>query len=199
MKLYRCQILMLAITCFLCAYAFAQSQSLTVERHGDHLHVMAAKLHFLKGPALEKLHNGATVHYIFTITVNAQNNEMKSYQLRERFAISYDLWEEKFSVVHSTMHNRSASRLSADMAETWCLENMPIAVREIPASHPFMVRLECSIDESEKEDGGKGDYLLSLEGLYEVFSRKRSDQPIKCEAASGSLRLDNLKAVKQTR
>jgi hypothetical protein len=85
------------------------------------------------------------------------------------------------------------------MAEAWCLENMPITVREITASHPFMIRLECSINESEGEDDGKSDYLLSLEGLYEVFSRKRSDQPLKCEAASGSLRLDNLKSVKQNR
>ncbi len=189
----------LAIACILGAVALAQSVSLTVERHGDYLHVAAPQLHFLSGKALEKLHNGASVAYVITLAAIAEHSHTPAFQLQARFAISFDLWEEKYSVVQTGPNGRAASRLTAPMAEAWCLENMPLPVQAVPALEPFVIRLECSIDEVAAGDGSKSSSMTTLARLIDVFSRRSSEKPLRWEAATGPLRLADLKSVKQAR
>jgi len=196
----RCRrILLLAIACILGALALAQSQPLIVERHGDYLHVAAPQLHFISGKALERLHNGSSVIYVLTLRAVMEHAGKPAFEIRERFVVSYDLWEEKYSVVQTGPDGRATSRLTAVMAEAWCLENMPMPVRAVPEGQPFMIRLECSIDESEEASGDKSDSGLTLAGLIDVFSRKRSEAPLRWNAAAGPMRLGDLKNIKQAR
>jgi hypothetical protein len=196
MKCFQCGILFLAVAGFLSSRAAAQSPSLVVERHGDYLHVAAPQLHFLEGRALQKLHDGATVIYVFTLTATAEHAHTPAIRLKERFAISFDLWEERYSVVRIGSNNRSASRLTATSAEAWCLDNMPVPVQAIPTQRSFMLRLECSVDESNDEDGDKNGPKPTLTGLIDIFSRKKSEGPLRWEATAGPLNLSELKSVK---
>ena len=91
------------------------------------------------------------------------------------------------------------SRLTAEMAEAWCLENMPIPVQEVPEKKAFVIRLMCSIKESEWENGGKSSSGLTLANLIEVFSRKEKEEPPRWEATSGPIRVDSLKDVERSR
>ena len=113
--------------------------------------------------------------------------------------MSFDLWEEKFSVVKAGPGGRSASRLSAAMAEAWCLENLPLPVRVVPAQEPFVIRWECRIGENEEESVGDTRPALTLAGLIDVFSRKKSEVPPKWEATAGPLRLQDVKTVRRAR
>ena len=198
MKCYRYQILLIAVAGLMGASVLATSKSLVVEHCGDHLQVSAPQLHFLEGKAVEALHNGSTVTYVISLAVVAEQTVKPTLLLQERFLVSFDLWEEKYSVVQAGPGGRAASRLTAVMTEAWCLENMPIPLRAVPERQSFMIRLECSIDESENESGKKGNSSLTLAGLIDIFSLKREAEPLKWEADSGPLRLDDLKRIDQT-
>jgi hypothetical protein len=99
MKSYRYCILLTCFAGIVCLQIQAQSQSLIVERKGKELHVAAPQLHFLEGKPLEQLHNGASVTYALTLTLTSGFSA--TMRLQERFVLSYDLWEEKFSVVQA--------------------------------------------------------------------------------------------------
>lgn len=183
---------MLTIYILLCIAGLAQSSSILLERHGDRLDVTAPQLHFLSGKAVEKLQNGSTVTYVLTLTVSPENSKKQSFRLYEKFTVSYDLWEEKYSVVKVT-GGRAASRLTAVMAEAWCLENMPIPIRSIPERQPFMIKLECSIEEKGEKENGET-FSLTLPRLVEIFSRKKQEAPQWWEISAGPFRLEELKS-----
>jgi dihydroneopterin aldolase len=196
MKLYRTLLVIIA-----CAWSFpalSQPRSLQVERRGDQLHISAPQLRFLQGKALEKLHNGSTVAYAVTLTAVAEHTRKTAFTLRERFVVSYDLWEERYSIVQSGTNSRTVSRLSAMMAEVWILESMTIPVRLIPERQPFMIELACSIEESEAANGNGENSALTLAGIIDIFSRKKSEAPLRWEASSGPLRLSDVINSKQT-
>jgi hypothetical protein len=138
------------------------------------------------------------VTYILSLAVVEEQNTKPTLLLQERFLVSYDLWEEKYSVVHAGPGDRAASRLTAAMAEAWCLKNMPVPLQDVPERRSFMVRLECSIEENENGDGGKSNFRLTLAALIDIFSRKRETESLKREATAGPLRLDDLKRLNQT-
>lgn len=199
MKCYQYRILLIAVAGILGASVLAKSNSLTAEHHGDHLRVRTVQMRFMEGEALERLHNGSTVAYVLSLSVTEGQNAKPAFLLEERFLVSYDLWEEKYSVVQDGPGGRASSRLTSAMAEAWCLENMPIPLQAVPERQSFVIRLECSIEEHENGNNGKRNSGLTLAGLIDVFSRKRKTEPPKWEAVSGFLRLDDLKSSRKAR
>lgn len=193
----RRRFLLIAVAGILGANVLAKSVSLVIENCGDHLRVSAPQMHFLEGKALEMLHNGSTVTYILTLTVDAEQAANPAFLLQEQFLISYDLWEEKYSVVQTGPEGRSASRLTPVMAEAWCLENMPIPLQAVPERQSFMVRLECSVKGNNTSKREPFRFELTLAGLIDIFSRKSETEPPKWEAAAGPLQLDDLKRINQ--
>ncbi len=171
---------------------WAQSVLLIVEIDGPHLRVAAPQLRFLEGKPLEQLHNGASLTYALKLTI-APARGLPLTRLEERFGVSYDLWEEKFSVVQAGPPRRSASHLSAAQAVAWCLENMPLPRPELPAEKTFVVELECRVAENEVEGANEGRRSLTVAGLIDIFSRKETDALPRWHATSGLLRLADLK------
>ena len=98
MKCYQYRLLLIAVAGILGANLLAESNSLTVEHHGDHLQVRAVQMRFIEGEALERLHNGSTVAYVLSLSVTVGQNAKPASLLEERFLVSYDLWEERLGV-----------------------------------------------------------------------------------------------------
>jgi hypothetical protein len=193
MKCSRYLILLMAMECLLCVEARAQLGSLEVELRGDHLRISTPQLHFLEGKALERLHNGSTVTYIIALTAGQEHARTPAFRLQKRFIISFDLWEEKYSVVQSEPGGSAASHLTAIHAEAWCLEAMPVPLGVIPAQQPFVIKLECFVEKNEEEKRGENRSGLTLAGLIDIFSRRKSEAPLHWEASAGPLRLSDLK------
>jgi hypothetical protein len=170
-----------------------------VERRGTTLHVAAPHLHFLEGKPLEQLHNGASVTYVFSLTLTADRSSAPAFRLQERFIVSFDLWEEKFSVVQAGTPGRSGSHLTAAMAEAWCLDNLPVPMPALPAEKTFVIKLEWSVAENESENSSEIRPGLTLAGLIDVFSRKGREAPPRWQAISGRLRLVDLKDKKDNK
>jgi hypothetical protein len=180
----------------LCPRLPAQSQALAVERRGNYLHVAVPQLHLLEGKPLERLHNGASVTYVFSLTLTADRSSAATFRLQERFIVSFDLWEEKFSVVQAGSSGRSGSHLTADLAEAWCLDNLPVPVAALPAEKTFVIKLEWAVAENESENSSESRSGLTLAGLIDVFSRKGREASPRWQAVSGHMRLADLKDKK---
>jgi hypothetical protein len=179
---------MICLAACACGQLLAQPNPLIVARQGNHLLITAPRLHFLEGKPLEQLHNGASVTYIFNLTVAAGGSP--AFRMRARFILSYDLWEEKFSIVQAEPAGRTVSHLSAAAAESWCIENMQIPLTALRAEKSFHVRLECTVADSEQNEISSG---LTLAGLIDVLSRKKREELPRWEAVSAPLRLSDLK------
>jgi len=149
------------------------AESLEVSFDGDNLRVEAPGLHFLTGKPLERLKDAATVTFLSQITLfsDAQGTVFKRSPI-ERLVVSYDLWEEKFSVTIPGGGKRGIPKVSATEAETWCLENLAISAMGLAPERRFWLRFDLRT--ADRKDIGNviGDQGLSLGSLIEVFSRK---------------------------
>jgi hypothetical protein len=180
-----------AVALTACVQLWAQSGALTVERRGDRLHLSAPQFHFLEGKPLERLHDGGSVTYVLSVTLQAERGGPGRVRLAQTVVFSYDLWEERYSVVQATPPNRSASHLTAAAAEAWCLDLFALAVPAAPPAKTFVVKLECSLPDEDIQPGGVSPGS-TLGTLIDVFSRKARAAPPHWEAVSRPWHLADL-------
>jgi hypothetical protein len=169
--------------------AILAAQSLTARVDRDQLHIAAPRIHFLTGEALNRLHDGATVIYAFQLTARGEGIGNVLSRSQERFAVSYDLWEERFAVTKLGSPGRSVSHLSAGAAEAWCLDNTTIPVAVLPAKEALWLRLEYRA-ENPAPDQDSSSFTLS--GLIDIFSRRPRNEQVHGLEEVGPLRLQNL-------
>ena len=156
----------------------AQSEPLVVERDGSNLRFSAPRLHLLEGKPLEQLHNGASVTYLFELTLAPQLESAPVARLSGRFIFSFDLWEEKFTVVQADPPGRSAAQITGQAAVAWCVDSMLLSTQSLSPEQTFVIKLDCSTITEESGGGGPNNSALTLAGLVDVFSRKsRNPQP----------------------
>ncbi|HYM11458.1 MAG TPA: hypothetical protein VEU62_12040 [Bryobacterales bacterium] len=167
--------------------------ALVVHAQGDRLRFSAPSLRFLTGKPLERLHNGASVTFDFQLTLFAGARTARLEQSFAQFVSSYDLWEEKFSVVRlGAAARRSASHLSAAAAEAWCLDNLMLPAARLSRDKPFWVRLELREEDPKERPAEPGDPGLTLARLIEIFSRPAREQQLHLVEEAGPLRLMDL-------
>ena len=179
--------------------AFAVSPAvniLGVRLDGDFLRIAPLRLNFLSGKPLERLKEGASIAFLGQVSVtttDAANANIVSRSVA-RFALSYDIWEEKFSVTRiGADSRRTVSQLSAAATEAWCIENLGIDKNQIPANQPFFVQLDLRAEDPRDQNGVIGDPGINITRLIEVFSRQpRSAQP-RWLASGGPFTLADLK------
>jgi hypothetical protein len=148
------------------------SEDLIVRRSGDMIRVVAPRLHFITGKSLQRLHDGAVVPFDFQLSVTAGARSNIVARAFERFTVSYDVWEERFSVVRLNDFRKSASNLSANGAEAWCLENISARGFALPANRELWARLEVrSAEPKEPSSSPYTDPGISITTLIGIFSR----------------------------
>ncbi|MCU1335151.1 MAG: hypothetical protein JWO19_732 [Bryobacterales bacterium] len=187
------------IAAFLSGLAFAMwAEELILSTQESRLEFSAPRLHFLVGKPLERLRNASEVPFDFKITLWSGN---RSHMLREtpaRFVVSYDLWEEKFSVTKMVTPRRTARHLTDIGAEAWCLQEMAMDITGVNASEPLWARLEIRAEDG-KETGlpfGRGsitDSGISLSSLIEIFSRPAATTQPHWSVETGPVTLDELR------
>jgi hypothetical protein len=158
------------------------SARLAVHLDGDFLHISAPRLSFMSGSAFDRLKNGSTVAFVGQLTVSSLPNAvLADARSVARFALSYDIWEERFSVTRFADRpefRRTVGHLSAQAAERWCLDSMTIASGQLPADKPFYVQLDLRLEDPRDPLGIVGEPGINITRLVELFSRPaRSAQP----------------------
>ena len=186
-----CAALGAAVALAVFVHLSAQPSPLTVEREGDRLRLRAPQLNFLTGPPLARLHDGRSVTYVFSASIQIHRGGSRVHGLTRQVIFSYDLWEERFSVVQRDDPKVAASHLTTAAAEAWCVHLLPLPVGAAPADKAFVVKLECSLGE-ENAPARDAPSAATFTGLIDFFSRKEPSAPPRWEAASLPLRLADL-------
>ena len=165
---------------------------LTPYRSAGDIHVTAPALHFLTGKSLARLHDGRPVPFDFQLIVTAGSKDNVVARALERFTVSYDVWEEKFSVVRVSDFRRSSTRLSAAGAESWCLDNILVPAASLPPGQQLWARLE--IRSAEPKDPLGASAGINLATLIEIFSRPSRPQQDHWSMESAAFQLAELKS-----
>ena len=121
---------------------------------GDYLRVNLPHIDFLKGKPLERLKDGATVVFSANLKLSWSPNALLTVaQTYASFAISYDIWEERFSVTKLTQSKEARhtwSHLSAQCAaETIFLDNLVIDRGQVPGDRGFLRPARTAAGRSE--------------------------------------------------
>jgi hypothetical protein len=150
------------------------SPSLQPHRASGDLHFTSPALHFLTGKSLARLHDGVAVPFDFQLIISTAppasgSKDNVVARALERFTVSYDVWEEKFSVVRVHDFRRSSMRLSASGAESWCLDNIVIPTAGLPTGQQLWARLE--IRSAETREPLAANAGINLATLIDIFSR----------------------------
>jgi hypothetical protein len=163
---------------------------------GDLLHVVAPNFSFLSGKALDRLKDGASVGFIAQLTVSRNPTYVvPDARVMARFAVSYDIWEERFSVSKvgdRPEQKRTASHLSGAAAEAWCFDKLAINRSELPADKPFYVQLDLRAEDPRDQSGIIGENGFSLSRMIEVFSQPAKQKQDHWFLSSGPIRLEDL-------
>jgi hypothetical protein len=187
------------VAAFLCGLAAAMlAEDLILDWRDHRLEFSAPRVHFLAGKPLERLRNAAPVPFDFQITLWVGDKNHVFRRSADRFVVSYDLWEETFSVSRLQAPRKTASHLTAKAAEAWCLEQMPMDISGLAESQPFWARLEIRAEDSRDPvplfgRGGVGESGISLATLIEIFSRPLQAAQQHWSVDAGPITLDQLR------
>jgi hypothetical protein len=176
------------------ARAALPAQEIVVRLAEDHLRVSAPKLHFLTGKPLESLRNGASVAFDIQVSILGDGRQTVLRRNFERFVVSYDLWEERFSVTRMRSTRSAASHLTAQAAEAWCLDGFALPVTGLPRDRPLHVRVDVRAQNGrQRQANQEEEESLSLGALIDLFSRPaRPGDPMHWRAESGAFRIPEL-------
>jgi hypothetical protein len=169
------------------------AQSLKVRLDGDDIRIAAPQLKFLTGRSLDRLHDGASVVFLAQLSLYSEVNAPAIKRAVDRFVVSYDIWEEKFSVTKTGFDHRSISHLSSSAAEAWCLENLALGASGITPDKPFWIKLDVRAEEARDQAGVVSETGINLTRLIEIFSIPARAQQPHWEAMAGPVRLADLK------
>jgi hypothetical protein len=185
--------LAILVVCITALAASLAGQSLAIRVDRDQLHIAAPRLRFLAGDALTRLRDGATVQYEFQLTARTERSGRALAHTLEKFAVSYDLWEEKFAITKLGASPRTVTHLSAAAAEAWCLENTSIPVAALSGSQPLWIRLDYQAVTSPKSGDPQENSVFTLTGLIDIFSRRARNDQLRGFEEAGPVRLESLK------
>ena len=188
------------IAAFLSGVAFAMwAEELVLTTEQSRLEFAAPRLHFLVGKPLERLRNASEVPFDLKITLSSGTRNHIYRETAARFMVSYDLWEEKFSVTNLVSPRRTARHLADTAAEAWCLREMSMDVTGLSDKEPLWARLEIRAEDG-KSGGlpfGRGnitDSGISLTSLIEIFSQPAAVTQPHFTVETGPVTLDELRS-----
>jgi len=166
---------------------------LLIRSEGANLRISAPQIRFLNGKSLEQLKNGANVGFLSQISITGDSAfGVVLGRHVDRFVLSYDLWEEKFSATRLGPPQRTASRLSVPAAEAWCLDELTPIPASLTPSRLFWIKLELRAEDPKESAAIIGEPGINLTRLVEIFSRPPRNQQQHWSEVAGPLRLQDL-------
>lgn len=156
------------------------------------LFVAAPELRVIEGALAERLKNGTGVALDYHLALFAGSRTVARRRSYERFTLSYDLWEENYTV--STLRNprSAAARLGAREAEKWCLDHLPVTSAGLKADEPFWLKLEIRVARGKPSEEWLSEEGVNLGRLIDVLGGKGEKKPEEWVREAGPFRLREL-------
>ena len=179
------------LTVLVLAAVPSSAQTLTVDTAGDAVRIRAQGFSFLKGDALARLKDGRSVRVELAAMALPAPGKSVVATTRRIFALSYDLWEERFAVTTVDKRSQSVSHLALAAAEAWCVDQVAIPVSALGTlgrDLPFWVRLEYRVlDSDPPAESTESGY--TLQALIDALSRRRKTDSSTHALEAGPFRL----------
>ena len=161
------------------------SEDLILQHRNNRLEFSAPRTDFFAGPPLTRMHDAAEVSFVIKTTLFSGKKDHVFGSSVDKFVVSFDLWEEKFSVVDRRAQ-KSVKNLTAKAAQAWCLSQMWLDTTGLSGTEPLWARLEIGVEDRPRDGSPRGDSVTSsgmslpslIESLIEFWSRPGS-QPQK--------------------
>lgn len=169
-------------------------QSVTVDVVGDAVRIRPAGFRFIEGTALERLRDGRSLQVDFELAVLADPDGPVVSERRQSFNLSYDLWEERFSVSLIGTSSRAISHLVSADAEAWCLDQLMLpvaALGRLGRDEPFWIRLAYRFHDTEPAPDPDDDGPFTLRSLIDMLSRRAPDDEPGDSLDAGPFHLPN--------
>ena len=131
---------------------------------------VAPNLHFLTGKALQRLKDADTVVYVASLRLFTVDQMLPLRERPGKFAVSYDILEEKFKAVLTESGERSKAGMTASQAETWCLDSLSVSAAGLAPDRPFFLRLEMRAAGPKEEFSNV--MADPFRAVVEILSRK---------------------------
>ena len=167
------------------------AQTLTMDVVGEMLKVRASGFSFLQGDPLARLKDGRSVRIELAALVLPAPGKPPLAAARRSFAVSYDLWEERFAVTMVGTRPQSVSHLTMAAAEAWCVEQLAIPFSTLDSwgrNLPIWLRLE-SRPLAADSPPGVDDSGYTLQALIDALSRRRKTESLSQALEAGPFRL----------
>ena len=161
----------------------SSAQGVTIDTSGDALKIRAPGFSFLKGEPLVRLKDGRTVRVELSGLVLPGPGKSPVAAARRVFALSYDLWEERFAVTTVEARPQSVSHLAQAAVEAWCVDHLTIPLAALAAlgrDQQFWIRLEYRFVDSDGDTTGRRYLAAAIEHLS-ARARRSVDAP-QCSA-----------------
>jgi hypothetical protein len=155
--------------------------------------VTPVKSQFLDARSLDRLHNGATVTFAIQLALASGARGPALARSYGRFAMSFDIWEEKYAVTRLANPRKTVSHLSAAEAEAWCLDSLILTDAGLSPDSSFWIRLEVRAEEPEEAPAPGEAAGVTLARLVEMFSRAEKAGESRTRAEAGPFRLRDLR------
>ena len=162
------------------------------------IRISAPGFQFLAGKPLERLKNGSSVSFLGQLSISTDANRTIQQRALTRFALSYDIWEERFSAIrYSLSQVEEASHKSLPLSEAaiqnWCLDSMAVDASRFPLDQQIWLRLELRVEDQHDTGGLIGDPGISISRLIDLFSRPARLSQDHWQLDAGPFRLMDLK------
>jgi hypothetical protein len=181
------------VVALLIAAGGVRAQPLQVRAEPGRIRVSPVKSQFLGGRSLDRLHNGATVTFAIQLALASGANGPALARAYGRFAMSFDIWEEKYAVTRLASPRKTVSHLSAPEAESWCLDSMILTDAGLSPETSFWITLEVRAEEPEDAAAAGEPAGVTLARLVELFSRLERAGETRTRAEAGPFRLRDLR------
>jgi hypothetical protein len=158
------------------AAADPSTQSVTIRTTTGLLQVQAPGFSFIEGAVSDRLREGRSVRVEVDLAVLERPRGAVVAQSRQSYALSFDLWEERFAVTRVGTPARAIWHRTAKNAEAWCLEHLSIpltALGRLGRETPFWIRLEYRAPDDPSATDAASDEGLTLTALIDRLSRRR--------------------------
>jgi hypothetical protein len=188
------------VVAFLCGAVIAvAAEELRLRALENRLEFSAPQLHFLTGRPLERLQNAALVPFDIEVTLwTGSRNNIHSRQTAT-FVISYDLFEERYSVAKLSTPRRNTNHMTASEAEAWCLQEMSMDVTGVAANQPLWARMVIRAQDERGPGlfrGRVSEEGINITDLVELFGGRPRAAQARWELEAGPVTLEQLRRAK---
>jgi hypothetical protein len=175
------------------AGASVVAQSVTMDTSGGAIRVRSG-VSFIDGDVLSQLRDGRSVRIDLELTVLGEPQGQALGADKQRFNLSFDIWEERIAATRFGTPSRSVSHLRPREAEAWCLQAVSVpraALGRLGADAPFWIRLSVEAPDFAVQADANDDEIFTIRRLIDAFSRRsRAGDPAKVVEA-GPFRLSH--------